>query len=245
MGPHAPRGPALAVFAHPDDPEIAAGATLAKWANEGREVTILILTNGDKGSQDPSQDCAELVRLREKEQRVAAARLGASDVEFLGFVDGELENTKELRARIVRVIRRLRPEIVVCPDPTAWFYENVYYNHSDHRTTGAATLDAVSPGAGNPHFFPDQLADGLSVWDVPQVWLAFPLEPNRVEDVTGFVETKLAAVEEHASQLADDQLAFFREWIPGQAKELGRRIGTEHGESFRVLQLRDAPEPES
>src|SRR5205823_8453535 len=128
------RGPerVLAVFTHPDDAEIGAGATLAKWAAGGRDVTLVVVSDGAKGSQDPSRDREGLVRLRRDETRAGAARLGVAGVEFLDVVDGEVENTPELRADLARVIRRVRPRIVVAPDPTAWFFGNEYYNHRDH-----------------------------------------------------------------------------------------------------------------
>lgn len=227
----------LAVFTHPDDAEIGAGATLAKWAAGGRDVTLVVVSDGAKGSQDPSRDRDALVRVRRDEVRAGAARLGVSAVEFLDVVDGEVENTPELRADLVRVIRRVRPRIVVAPDPTAWFFGNQYYNHRDHRMTGEAVLDAVAPGAGNPHFYSEQLAEGLQPWDVPEVWLGPTMEPNHVEDVSGFVETKLSALGCHTSQLAEDQLKFFEQWIPAEAAEQGKKIGAEAGESFRVLNL--------
>jgi LmbE family N-acetylglucosaminyl deacetylase len=238
MAAEATGEPVLAVFAHPDDPEIAAGGTLAKWAAAGRRVTLLLLTDGEKGSQDPAEDLGRLVALRREEQRNAAGRLGPGvDVDFFDLKDGELENTYDVRSQIARVIRRVRPEIVVCPDPTLWFYGDAYYNHADHRAAGIATLDAIAPGAGNPHFFPEQLGEGLQVWDVPEVWMAPTVEANHREDVTGFIETKIAALEEHGSQLGEDQLEFFRTWIPGQAEEDGRKIGVRHAEAFRVLRL--------
>lgn len=238
-GPGGPTGPVLAVFTHPDDCEIACGATLARWAAAGAEVVVVVVSDGEKGSQDPAEDRRALVATRHEEARAAAAAMGAREVRFLDVVDGEVENTPALRAELVRTVREVRPARVLCPDPTAWFFGTGYYNHRDHRATGEAVLDAVSPAAGNPHFFPEQLADGLGVWKVRDVWLAPTLEPNHVEDVTGFVETKLAALACHASQLASDQLGFFREWIGREAAEAGARIGAEHGESFRVLNLED------
>ena len=227
----------LAVFTHPDDAEIGAGATLAKWAASGRDITLVVVSDGRRGSQDPARGGDELVRLRREEARAGAQRLGAVAVEFLDRVDGEVENDLALRADIARIVRRVRPRIVVTPDPTSWFFGNQYYNHRDHRMTGEAVLDAVSPGAGNPHFFPEQLEGGLEVWNVPEVWLGPSVDPNHVEDVTGFVQTKIEALECHASQLADDQLGFFKEWIPTEAAEEGKKIGSEAGESFRVLNL--------
>lgn len=225
----------LAVYAHPDDCEISAGATLAKWAADGREVHILVVSDGEKGSQDPGRDRRELVALRKVESMNASRVLGAAEVRFLDVVDGEVENTKALRERVVRIIRELHPAIVVTHDPTAWFFGNRYYNHRDHRATGELVLDAVSPAAGNPHFFPELLVEGLHPWDVPEVWLSPTLEAGHTEDVTGYVETKLAALAEHASQLADEQLGFFKEWIPAMAVEEGKKIGVEHAEGFRIL----------
>jgi LmbE family N-acetylglucosaminyl deacetylase len=228
--------PVLAVFAHPDDAEIAAGGTLAKWAASGREVHLLVLTNGDRGSQDPALDRAELARIRATETTEGARVLGLAGVTMLDVHDGELENTAPIRAEVVRAIRRIRPSTVVSCDPTAWFFDDRYYNHSDHRTAGVITLDAVFPGAGNPHFFSDHLEEGLEPHDVGRVWLAWTLEPNRHEDVTGHLETKLAALARHASQLAEG-IRFFEEELAREAEAAGREIGVRHAESFRVLDL--------
>jgi LmbE family N-acetylglucosaminyl deacetylase len=126
--------------------------------------------------------------------------------------------------------------VLTC-DPTAWFFEDRYFNHSDHRTAGAVTLDGVFPGAGNPHFFTEQLVDGLEPWSVPKVWLGWTNEPNRYEDITGFMETKIAALAAHRSQVEGDLLGFFEEWLPADAVETGKKIGVEHAESFRIIAL--------
>ncbi len=230
-------GPALAVFAHPDDAEIASGGTLAKWCAAGREVHLLILTNGDRGSDDPDQDRAELAATRRSESEAAGRVLGLVGVRILGIHDGELENTTEVRAEVVRSIREIRPETVLSCDPTAWFFENRYYNHSDHRTAGVIALDSLFPGAGNPHFFDEHLGEGLGVWSVTDAWLGWTLEPNHHEDITGFLPAKLAALSEHRSQVAGEGIWFFEEWLPHEAAEAGQRIGVEHAESFRVLDL--------
>jgi LmbE family N-acetylglucosaminyl deacetylase len=232
-----PDGPVLAVFAHPDDAEISAGGTLARWAKEGREIHLLVLTNGDRGSDDPKQDRVELARIRKEETAAAAVVLGLAGTRVLDTHDGELENTLEVRAEIARTVRQVRPAIVLSCDPTAWFFGNRYFNHADHRTAGAAALDAVFPGAGNPHFFTEQLAEGLSVWSVPEVWLGWTLEPNHHQDVTGYMEVKLDALAAHRSQVEGDMLGFFREWLPKEAEESGAKIGVQHAEAFRVLSL--------
>jgi len=235
--PASDTGAVLAVFAHPDDGEISAGGTLAKWASAGRDVHLLVLTNGDRGSQDRSLDRSALARIRGEETVDGARVMGLSSATVLDVHDGDLENTPEIRAEVVRTIRRVRPTVVVTCDPTAWFFENRYYNHSDHRTAGVIALDAVFPGAGNPHYFTDHLGEGLEPHDVAQVWLGWTLEPNHHEDVTGFVETKVRALAAHASQLAEG-IAFFEEELEKEAAAAGERIGVAHAESFRVLQLR-------
>jgi LmbE family N-acetylglucosaminyl deacetylase len=235
-------GPVLAVFAHADDADIACGASLAKWARAGRHVAILVITDGSRGSWDRDDDRASLVAARRSEQREAAAILGVDDIRFLDVEDGTLENTPEVRARVARVIREVRPATVVCPDPTTWFFSNRYLNHRDHRMAGEVALDALFPGAGNPHYFADQLADGLDPWDVPEAMLVWTTEPNHFEDVSGLLDVKLQALEKHASQMVGPQLDFFKGWIPLEAEEHGRRIGAEHAEAFRQLQLRDATE---
>jgi len=232
-----PRGPVLAVFAHPDDAEISAGGTLARWASEGREVHLLVLTNGDRGSEDPAQEREELARTRLVETEDAARLLGLAGATVLPIHDGELRNTLEVQAEIARTVRRVRPTIVLTCDPTAWFFGNRYFNHSDHRTAGAVTLDAVFPGAGNPHFFTEQLTEGLSIWKVPEVWMGWTLEPNHYQDVTGFMDLKLKALAEHRSQLQGGLLGLFEEWLPTEAEENGRKIGVQHAEAFRMLQL--------
>lgn len=233
----APRtGPVLAVFAHPDDMEIAAGGTLAKWAAAGRDVHLLVLTNGDRGSQDPSLDRRELAATRIVETESAAASLGLSSVTVGSIPDGELENTAQVREPVVRRIREVRAETVVSVDPTAVFFENRYYNHSDHRMAGWVALDACFPGSGNPHFFADQLGEGLVTQDVHDVWLGWTNEPNHQEDITGFLQRKIDALAEHASQLSEG-IRFFEGFLGREATEAGTKIGVEHAEEFRVLDL--------
>jgi LmbE family N-acetylglucosaminyl deacetylase len=229
-------GPVLGVFAHPDDAEICAGGVLAKWAATGREVHLLILTNGDRGSQDPSQDRGELAATRARETQEAAELLGLASVRIGSVSDSELENTEEVREGVVRRIRKVRAETVVACDPTAVFFGGRYYNHSDHRTSGFVALDACYPGSGNPHFFPEQLDQGLETQDVFDLWLGWTNEPNHVEDISGYFTTKLAALAKHDSQLAEG-ISFFEEFLGKDAVEAGEKIGVEHAEEFRVLDL--------
>ena len=235
-GPSPEPGPAVAVFAHPDDAEIAAGGTLARWCAEGREVHLLVLTNGDRGAPEPL-DRAALAATRLQETRAAAELLGLAGVTVLDHHDGELENSPDVRRAIVRVVRTVRPRVVVSCDPTVVFFGNRYFNHADHRTAGMCALDAVFPAAGNPLFFEELLAEGLEPWSVPEVWLGWTMEPNHHQDVTGHMDAKLRSLGKHASQVAGNQLGFFEQWLPMEAEEAGRSIGVQHAEAFRVLQL--------
>jgi LmbE family N-acetylglucosaminyl deacetylase len=229
-------GPVLAVFPHPDDAEICAGGAMARWAATGREVHLLILTNGDRGSGDPTASREELAATRRRETDEAVEVLGLASARVLSTHDGELENTRILREAVTRRIREVRAETVVSCDPTAVFFENRYYNHSDHRTAGWIALDSCFPGSGNPHFFSEQLGEGLQTQDVFDVWLGWSNEPNRTEDVTGFFDVKIQALARHASQLTEG-VRFFDEFLRKDAVRAGETIGVEHAEEFRVLDL--------
>lgn len=229
-------GPVLGVFAHPDDAEICAGGVLAKWAAGGRDVHLLILTNGDRGSQDPSQDRGELASTRVRETEDAAEVLGLASVRAGSISDSELENTEEVREGVVRRIREVRAETVVACDPTAVFFGGRYYNHSDHRASGFVALDACYPGSGNPHFFPEQLAQGLRTQDVYDLWLGWTNEPNHVEDISGYLAVKVEALAKHDSQLSEG-IRFYQEFLGKDAVAAGEKIGVQHAEEFRVLDL--------
>jgi LmbE family N-acetylglucosaminyl deacetylase len=234
----APRtGPVLAVFAHPDDMEICAGGVLAGWAAAGREVHLLVLTNGDRGSDDPSLSRAALAETRLAETEAAAALLGFSSARVLSTHDGELQNTTSVREAVVRRVREVHAETVVSVDPTGVFFEDRYYNHSDHRTAGWIALDSSFPGAGNPHFFSEHLGEGLGVQNVYDIWLGWTNEPNRTEpiDAASF-RKKVDALGLHASQISEG-IAYWDEALGKDAREAGAEIGTEFAERFRVLDL--------
>src|SRR5437899_11648805 len=144
------RASGLAVYEQPEGRQLSAGGTPASWAEAGADVSVLITTRGDKGTQDPDADLGELARLRVEETAKAAARLGFTGHFHLGYHDGELPDDQELRAAITRYVRELRPQVVLCPDPTAVFFGHRYYNHHDPPATGWPTLDAVAPAAGDP-----------------------------------------------------------------------------------------------
>lgn len=224
----------LVVLAHPDDPEFFCGGTLAKWAREGKVIHYLLLTCGDKGSDNPDMTPEMLCADRQMEQRAAAAVIGANAVVFLDYPDGELMNTLDVRREIVRAIRRFKPDVVVTCDPTTYFRANAYINHVDHRTAGAATLDAIFPAAGNRMYFPELLNEGLEPHAIKEVWMSLTHEPNLWVNVTETLEIKLAALRQHRSQIKDPD---------GLEKRIRDRLrrtdvdGELYAESFRVIRF--------
>ncbi len=222
---------ALAVYAHPDDPEISCGGTLAAWARVGSEVHVLTCTRGEKGSKDPATDREELARRRAEEVVAAASVLGIAGHEQLPVDDGEIENTSALRGSIVAAIRRVRPEVVVCPDPTAVIFGDTYFNHHDHRVVGWAALDAVAPAAGNPHYFPE----AGPAHQVDAVLLSGTLEANVWVDVADTLDAKVEALACHRSQLEDEGEDWLRAVVVARAEGEGRLARTRYAEGFRRL----------
>jgi LmbE family N-acetylglucosaminyl deacetylase len=222
----------LAVYAHPDDPDVSCGGTLARWTRAGAEVHTLVCTNGDKGTLEASVDPAELARRRLAEVQEAAAVLGLAGHHVLGYGDGELADDAALRGELVVWIRRIRPTVVLGHDPTAVFFGEEYFNHRDHRVTGYAVLDALSPGAALPHYFPD----AGPAHQVEAALLSGTLEPNVWVDVTSTIDDKAKAVSCHRSQFTDDG-EWARRAVRERAIEDGRRVGVAYAESFRRLRL--------
>ena len=193
----------LVVTAHPDDVDFGAGGTVASWTQAGVEVSYCICTSGDAGGFDDTPR-HEMAPLREAEQRAAAKELGVSDVCFLGYPDGRLTSSLELRRDISRQIRRVRPDRVLTASPEIW-WRRLGASHPDHRAAGEATVAAVYPDARNPFAHPELLAEeGLEAWVVRELWLmAAPDERvNHIVDVTDTVERKIAALRAHTSQTA-------------------------------------------
>ena len=223
---------ALAIYAHPDDPDVSCGGTLAAWASAGCEVHTLICTDGGKGTSDPDRDPSELVRDRIAEAAAAAAVLGVAGQELLGLPDGELIDDEDFRGALVAAVRRLRPDTVLCPDPTAVFFGQDYFNHRDHRITGFAVLDAVAPAAAMPHYFPE----AGPAHQVSTVLLSGTLEPDVWVDISKTVDTKGEAVACHRSQFPDGE-----EWaataVRLAAEDAGRSAGVPCAEGFRRLRL--------
>ncbi len=199
----------LVILAHPDDPEFFMGATLARWGALGHEIRYCLLTTGQKGSQDINMKPEGLSNLRKEEQKNAANSLGVTSIEFLDYVDGEVVPDLEMRKKIVRVIRKYKPQIVISSDPLNYFPGDNRVNHPDHRAAGQAVLEAVFPAAGNPMFFPELISeeDFLPV-NVAELWFSIPAEANLVVDVTPYFDDKIKAILSHRSQINMDHGKF-------------------------------------
>lgn len=229
----------MTIQAHPDDQEFTIGGTLAKWAAAGSEILTLCITSGGAGSNKftpADMTSAKLVPLREDEQRAACAKLGVAHTVFLGYPDGALVHTIDLRRDVTREIRRFKPDVVICGDPTVRFYGNSYLNHPDHRAAADVALDAVFPSAGTKFIFEELLAEGLEPHEVKQVYLHGALEPDTWIDIGGHMDIKLAALREHKTQLG--------EWDPsdmltGWAAQQGAAKGLAAAECYRRMILTD------
>jgi LmbE family N-acetylglucosaminyl deacetylase len=236
---------ALVVAAHPDDIEFACSGTVARWVSEGAQVTYALLTNGAAGSSDPAMTRQRLAELRAGEQLAAAKVLGVDQVEFLGYEDGLLEPNLEVRERVVRLIRQVRPEVVVTTDPTTRYFADRYVNHPDHRAAGEVTLDAVIPGSDTRLAYPELLDEGLEPVKLTAVWLVMSMEPNLVVDIGEFVDKKLESLRCHVTQIGDEPSEESAGFVTGMAEWVASKEPFRYGEAFRVLRF-DLPfEPPS
>ena len=225
----------LVVAAHPDDIEFGAAGTVARWVSEGSGVRYLLVTRGDKGSDDRDADIAALVEVREREQRAAAAEIGVEAVDYLDEPDGQVEPSLRLRECITRAIRAFRPEVVMTHDPTVLFVNNEWVNHPDHRAVGQTTVDAVFPTARDPLNFREHLDAGLGPWKVAELFLWSTNEANQIVDIGATLDRKVAALGHHASQFRSfDEVA---RWLRRRSEELGERAGYRAAEGFRRVML--------
>jgi LmbE family N-acetylglucosaminyl deacetylase len=225
----------LVITAHPDDVDFGAAGSVAVWTRAGVDVTYCIVTDGDAGGSDLSVPRADMAMLRRDEQRKAAAAVGVTDLHFLGFPDGRLEATLELRRAMTAVIRRVRPDRVVTQSPER-NWSRIYASHPDHLAAGEAAICAVYPDARNPFAFPDLLEEGLEPHTVPEVWLMATERADRAVDVTPVYEAKLAALRSHLSQVGDGEHldGLLRSWMAGTARDAGMPDGS-LAESFQVV----------
>lgn len=224
----------LVILAHPDDPEFFCGATLAKWAGEGHQITYYLLTRGEKGTNANFSDTAHIKEIREKEQRNAAGVIGAKQVLFSDHPDGFLEASVEVRKELVQVIRKEKPDIVVSCDPSNFYIHNEAINHPDHRAAGLAVIDSIFPAAQNNDFFPELAHAGLEQHHVQELWLSLPKDANISVDVTSTWDIKIKALLEHKSQIGD------ADTFQAHMKKRGKRIfrKTRYFEEFHQLTIR-------
>lgn len=229
----------LGVFAHPDDAEFISGGTMAKWAQEGKKIVCVVATRGDKGTEDPTIDPEQLAVVREAEQRAACAVVGVKHVVFLEYLDNELIPSLQLRRDITRLIRLYRPETVVTFDPTTRFIpvgaDAVHLNHPDHRVIGDVTLDAIFPSARDRLSFSELLGEGLLPHKVRELYLAPTHQPNATVDITDYIETKIAALSKHASQVGSCE--HLDRHILARDRENSDEYGVRYVERFRRIEL--------
>lgn len=227
---------ALVVTAHPDDVDFGAAGTVATWTAAGVEVTYCVCTDGDAGGFDPDVDRADIPGIRRAEQEAAAKVVGVSDVRFLGYRDGRLEPTQELRRDISRVIRQVRPQRVLIQSPDR-NWDRIQASHPDHLAAGAAAIAAVYPDARNPFAHPELLDDErLEPWTVEELWVSAHPSTNHVVDITDTFARKLAALRAHTSQTShmDDLEATMRTWFADTARRAGLPEGR-LAEAFHVV----------
>lgn len=221
----------MVVVAHPDDMEFSSAGTVARFADAGFDVVLVQVTSGDKGTDRRDISSADLAALREAEEREASKRLGVKTVEFLRCGDGELVPDLTLREKIVRQIRKHRPDIVISHDPF-----RPYALHPDHRAVGTATVDSVYPTARDPLYFPEHLEAGLEPHKVAELWLYGSESPDKFIDISGTIDRKIHALKAHESQVGTAET--LEERMRDRARELGKDHGLEYAEAFKVIRMR-------
>lgn len=224
---------ALVVVAHPDDAEFTAGGTVAKLCAEGWEIYYVVATSGDKGSHDLEVSPQHLARLREEEQRAAAQVLGVRECVFLGYPDGFLEDTAELRGQMVRLIRLYRPTTVITWDP----YRRPF-NHRDHRIVGQAAADAAFPLSRGHLFYPEHLEEGLEPHRAQELHLAGTDQPDHYVDISQYLDKKVDALLCHASQMRGRSREEIAKMVRERGEEVGKAGGVAVAEAFRRLSFR-------
>jgi len=227
----------LAVVAHPDDIDFGGAGTVAKWTKAGIEVSYCIVTDGQAGGFELDRDRAQIPAVRRQEQTTAAGHVGVRDLHFLGYDDGSVEPTKDLVQDIVRVIRKVRPQRLLCQSPER-NWSRLPVSHPDHMATAEASVRAFYPAAGNPFAFPELEAEGLKAWHVGELWMMEHPEVNHYVDMTDTFDLKIAALMSHASQHHDPEGLpnKIRDWFGQNAARAGFPEG-HLAESFTVIRL--------
>ena len=221
---------AIVIFAHPDDAEVQCAGTIARWTEAGKKVTYVVMTRGDKGTQDPAMTGEALTRLRREEQTLAARELGVENVVFMDNADGELEVTLERRRELTRLIRAHQPEVLVTHDP--WMR---YQMHPDHRASGTLALDAMI-SARDRLYFHEQIAEGLKTCRVRRALLFASDQADFWVDVAATLDRKIRALGRHRSQIA--QWARWEELMRKRAETMGASQGMKFAEAFKKLDLK-------
>lgn len=229
---------ALVAFAHPDDAEFVCGGTVALWTRAGTAVTYVCVTDGSAGWNGPDLAREEIARIRRQEMEQVAGLLGVAEVRFLGYPDGLLEPTLDLRRDLAREVRRTRPDVIVAPDPSLLWSGRTYINHPDHRAVGEAMLAVVACDAPTRPQFPELLEEGYEPFKARRLWLATDEGGDRIVDIGEVIEEKVKALTAHRSQVANmgdfDVEARVREW----AREVAAADpDVEYGEMFRTFDV--------
>lgn len=224
----------MVVMAHPDDADYSCSGTVAKLCRDGLEVVYVVVTDGSKGTEDRSITPGQLAKMRKDEQVAAGKVLGLKDVVFLGYPDGYLQPSLELRRDVAREIRRFKPDILITGNPTRTLTSDGYLGHPDHFAAAEAALAATYPAARDHLTFPELLAEGLVPHKVREVWVVDAEHPNHWVDVSETLETAIKALQAHASQVDGERAAsLLREW----RSDAGKPNGMQYAESFKRIVL--------
>ena len=227
---------AMAIVAHPDDIEFSCAGTLARWAEASARISYVLCTSGDVGIEAPGTTRQQAAEIREGEQMLAAEIVGASEVIFIREPDGMLQPTIDLRKRLVREIRRFRPEVVICGDPTIVWAGDDYINHPDHRAAASAALDATFPAAGQPRLFEDLAEEGYQAHKPRKVYVTSWGVADVYVNIETTIDVKITALRAHKSQMKDwDPEESVRQWAAESAK--GKEM--QYAEGYRVVTLVD------
>jgi len=232
-------GRVLVVTAHPDDVDFGMAGSVAVWVKAGIEVSYCIVTDGDAGGSDRSVSRSEMALLRREEQRAAAAEVGVTSVAFLGYPDGRLTPSIELRRDVSRALRQFRPDRLVCQSPERQ-WDRIGASHPDHLAAGEAAVCAAYPDARNPFAHPELLEEGLEPFSVRQLWLMASPRVNRVVDITDVFERKLSALRCHRSQVGEGE--WLDQRLRGWFSEGARRAGLAEGHLAETFQAVDMPD---
>jgi LmbE family N-acetylglucosaminyl deacetylase len=226
---------AMAIYAHPDDIEFSCAGTLARWAKAGCRNSYILITSGDVGISDPYISKKEARKIRETEARIAAEIANATEIIFLGEPDGMLQPTIEIRKKLVREIRRFKPEVVLCGDPSIIIASDMYINHPDHRVAATIALEAVFPAAGQPNLFEEiEMENGFKAHKPRKVYVSAWEDASTFVSIEETMDIKVKALRAHKSQTDGwDPEPLLKGWAEDYAK--GKEM--KYAEGFKVITL--------